>query len=578
MNFERMLELSPGRIRQFFVLTRHFFRRLFLNDFISFEEQMQQSLIAVLVIIAIFSGHLANILVSKYMFVPDEGSSWVEKCYFIFFCMVVIGFISVLEWDVIFPDARDFSNLMPLPVSNATLMWAKFTSLFLFVSLFALATNAISAFAFWFHLTKWHSNSILYGIRFFFVHVGTVFIAQLFIFFFSIFFLGMLMSILGTTIFRAVSVYIRAVLMIFFVFLLIFFVVESVGIPHAFSDFPKLKENNSLFLYLFPPMWFVGLYEILLGNRDFLFLSVSKWAVVALVVPLLGFFLAAGFNYRRYVIKTEEARGRRPHFVKIKFFLGKTFDGIFLRNSIQRAIFYFFGRTLRRSSPHRMRIASYLAVSAGLVLILLASRLNGIEGINADNMTVLSIPFFLSFFLIVGLRASVAIPASLDANWIFKLIEFPDKRHYFLGLKKGILWFTLIPLFFLMFIFYLFLWGWKITFFHCFYGLLISIFLMEIAFFNFRKIPFACSYVPGKFKMHIFWMVYLISFLSYVYIPTLIEQKLLRKPSELSILCSLILVIIAFIRIYERYFIYKKSEVVYEEEPEAAMITLTSSE
>lgn len=274
----------------------------------------------------------------------------------------------------------------------------------------------------------------------------------------------------------------------------------------------------------------------------------------------------------------QEVKRKSIHSYRIKRLLTGIFNAIFLRNPIQRAVFYFFGNTLKRSSLHKMRLASYMAVSVGLTLIMLVSKGANLKALSDINKSLLSIPFILSFFLIIGLRAVVNIPVSLEANWIFRIREDREKRHYFLGFKKGIFFFTIFPLFFLLFIFYFFLWGWQNAFLHCLYGLVCSIFLMEIVFLGYRKIPFACSYLPGKSKMHVFWMVYLLSFLSYVFFLTLIEYELLKVPSNFFLFYGIIFGLLIIIRIYQNYFLYRKTEIIYEEEPEPVMVTLKSYE
>ena len=165
-SFDKILTFSKGGFKQFMVLSRHFFLRLFQNDAIAFEDQMRERVIGVLALFAILSGHLANTVLFKYSLMEDMGTSWVEKSYILTFFMVLMGFIAILEWEVIFPDSRDYTNLMPLPIKVRTLFAAKFASLFLFVGMFTLAMNAVAVFVFFFYLPEWTSSSLLYGLWF----------------------------------------------------------------------------------------------------------------------------------------------------------------------------------------------------------------------------------------------------------------------------------------------------------------------------------------------------------------------------------------------------------------------------
>ena len=572
-SYEKIYKLTRGDVKQILILVRHFFQRLFINDVVFFEEQMKEKVIAILAILAAFTAYLSHMLLSKYAWIPDEGTSWVEKCHVIFFIMIITGFIAILELDVIFPDSRDFSNLLPFPVKIRNLFIAKLASLCLFIFLFFLGINSLSTLVFLLYLPQWQSSSLLFILRFVLAHLTSFLAAGFFIFFGIGLLIGILTSLLGYKIFSRISVFLRSLLIIVFISIMVFFSAGTTGIP-ALSSFYLLKENNSLFLYLFPPMWFTGLYENLLGNNDPMFSALSIFAVLALVVTPLAFYLTGILGYRRYLIKMQEAKKRTAHFIRLKKFLLNLFNSIFLRNHIQRAVFHFFGKTLRRSMLHKMGIASYVATSVAIILIILISNAISIRSLSDVNKTFLSIPLVLSFFLLIGTRTIVNIPSANEANWIFKLTEGTDKKNYFSGLKKGIFFFMLLPLFVLLFLFYSFLWGWQLAFYHCLFGMIISLLLMEVLFINYRKIPFVCSYLPGKAKLHLYWIIYIICFLIYAFLMSSVEYKILNSPLSLFIFYGVVLVIIVGLKVSQNHFIYKKLEILYEEKPEPVMVTL----
>ncbi len=572
--FDRILASSKGQTKQFLILTRHFFLRLFINDVVSFEESMQEKIIALVAILAVFSGHFANVLMSKYVWIKDENMSWAEKCHFLLFAMLVISFISLLEWDIIFPDSRDFSNLVPLPLKLKTLFLSKFSSFFLFVCLFALGITSLSTIVFWMYLPQWQSHTIVFSLRFVLTHIFTLFAACISVSFIFAFLIGILMTLLGRRIFNLVSVYIRSLMMIALVFLMSFFLFRIIDIPRLFPSLAALRQSNPSFLYLFPPMWFVGLYETLLGNSDPLFPSLAKWAVPAVILPLIAFFMISAAGYRKYLRKMREVKSKRSHLERIREGLKERFSDIFLKNSIQRAVFYFFGNTMRKSNLHRMRLASYVVVAVGIVLILLAARTTPLGDFNIFDKTLLSIPFILSFFLVFGIRAISNIPIAVEANWIFRLREITDKKHYLIGFKKGIIFFMILPLFVVLFVFYSILWGWIIALFFCFYGFTVSVLLVEIVFINHRKIPFACTCLPGKGKMHIFWIVYLVSLISYVSIMSSMAYALLLNPPGFIYFFSIVLILFALIRLVQNRVFLHDAEIIYEEEPEPVLLTL----
>ncbi len=192
----------------------------------------------------------------------------------------------------------------------------------------------------------------------------------------------------------------------------------------------------------------------------------------------------------------------------------------------------------------------------------------------SENTAFVSIPLTLSFFLLLGLREIVNIPSSLNANWIFQLTEKKYIKHYFSGLRKGIVVLNILPLFILLFIFYVFVLGWVTAAYHCFFGFLITVLVMELFFLKFNKIPFACSYLPGKEKIQLFWIFYLFLFFSYLKITSWIELMLLQAPSNFFIFYSVIILLLICVRIYQHLFFYRKIRIKYQEEVEPILIRL----
>lgn len=577
ISFENILDYSREHTKQFLILVRHFFHRLFQNDVVDFEDQMRERIIGILAILAVFSGLLAYVFLSKYGYIPDIGTSWVEKCAMMTFCMLVMGFTAVLEWDVIFPDARDYANLNPLPVRARTLLEAKFASLCLFVGLFALSMNSLSTLFFVGYLPHWQSSSPLYAVGFALVHIISMFLACFFAFFFNVLLIGILMTFLGYKLFNRISTFIRSFFLVVHVFLfLIYLRILLYGFENL-VPLGKLKASYSdlhYLYYIFPPLWFTDLYESLLGNTSLPFHGTLYYALIGLVLMVGAFYLTTGLSYRRYLKKLGSVQKKKTHLKKLRMFFTSIFNWVFLRNPVQRAVFHFYRKTLKASMFHKMLLASFVALGVGLIPFQIAIKDMVPKTLTGINRTMLSIPLILSFFLLLGLRGIVNMPISLESNWIFQLTEWKNVRHYFTGLRKAIFFLNLLPLFVLLFIFYLFLWDGITTFYHSLYGLVVSVLVMEVFFLTYCKIPFACSYLPGKEKLQLFWFLYLFSFIAYINLMSWIELGLLRVPSNFFIFYGIVFLIILGIHIYQLFFFYKKIGVRYEEEPEPIMVGL----
>lgn len=571
---DSVFERFPGVCRQSLVLTRHFTLRLFQNDVVAFGDQMREKVIGALVLVAILCGHVSNVMLFRYAFTEDMGTSWVEKCYIITFFMLLMGLIAVFEWDVIFPDRRDFQNLNPLPIRVRTLFLSKFASLFLFVSLFALAVNAVSVFTFAFYLVKWQSRSLIYGLRFMGVHVLATFAAVLFFFFFNVFLIGFLMNVLGPRLFRRLSVVIRALFLVIYVFFLAMYLSGNVFALRSFDTFLGLKAGYNLFLYAFPPMWFTGLYEYLVGNQDPYFLPHVYLALLSLLTTTGLFYVTMGLGYRRSLKHMASGKAAKPRFLKLRSGWESVFRKLTLSHPIQQAVYDFSSKTLKKSHFHKVRLASFIAVALGLILVLLLPQPQIFRAGSLFNRTLLAIPLILGFFLLIGLRGIVQIPSALEANWVFQLTEAEHKRHYFSALRKVILFRALTPLFLSFWVIYAFLWSPHAALLHCLYGLTASVVLMEILFLKQRKIPFACSYLPGQERIQLFWLAYVIAFLVYIVVLINLEIFLLRNPGYWVVYYGTVLCALTGIRLYQRLVFYKTIRILYDEKPVPVMVGL----
>jgi hypothetical protein len=567
--------LKRSKFLPYPVLVRHFFQRLFQNDFVAFEDQMKEKTISILAIIAILSAHVANSVLMKYMFVEDDGISWLEKCFFISFIMLLLGFITVFEWDVLFPDSRDFSNLMVLPLKLRTVFSAKFTSLCGFVGVFAFGAQILASFPFWFYLPKWQAEGdILFFTRFIFVHLICLFAASFFVFFLAVFLIGILMLILPESLFRSFSLFLRTILMISFIFVMIYVISASMTGSQAFQYLEGLKSTQSPLFYVFPPVWFTGLYETLLGNTNPQFRVASLFALISLVVVTFGFFITSVLVYRKYCRNVEVNRKTNQKLFRLRLFFTRVFNSVVLHNPIQRGIFYFFGKTLKQSMVHKMRLATFVAFGFALGLIPLIINVDHPDFFSEPNRTLLSFPLILIFFLLIGIRSVVNIPFRLDANWIFRMTENKNLRFYSAGLRKGIIFFLLLPVAVLVMVFSSFIWGLPIGILQGVFGFVMSVLLMEILFLNHNKIPFACAYLPGQAKAHILWPVYIASFLSFVWLSVELEWVLLQKRLLFFFFFCAGFVVIEAVRIYRIRLLHNKTTLTYVEEPEPALVTL----
>ena len=320
-------------VKQYVILTRHFFDRLFQNDVIAFGDQARQRVFGITAMLASFLGLASFMILSQYEWIEDTGQSWREKMYMIAFFMVIMGFIALIEWDAIFPDRRDIKNLSPLPVRTITVFNAKFTSLLLFAGMFSLGMNLFATFTFWMYLPKWILNDIPFSLYFVLVHLLSTFAALLFSLFLFNVLAGILLMFFRTRMYERISTVFRSFFLLSFVLLIFAF---SRGVFYSIDWLLKVVENwraaDSLLLYLFPPMWFTGLYETLLGNPDPQYHALAMIAGLSLVVLFILFYATAGLSYRKHLGAHTEAVSRKRHWNPAAASFDKIFLKLFLRH------------------------------------------------------------------------------------------------------------------------------------------------------------------------------------------------------------------------------------------------------
>jgi hypothetical protein len=95
---------------------------------------------------------------------------------------------------------------------------------------------------------------------------------------------------------------------------------------------------------------------------------------------------------------------------------------------------------------------------------------------------------------------------------------------------------------------------------------------LEAMFYHFRKVPFACTYLPGKIKFHTWGVPFAIACLFFFSITAVIERALLRAPAKFGIFYAATAVIWLTLRAGNRRF-YRRASLIFEEQPAPALVT-----
>ncbi|HUE00573.1 MAG TPA: hypothetical protein VMR62_13455 [Bryobacteraceae bacterium] len=561
---------------QFRELARHFFSRFFDNDLVAVnagDVDMRATVVNILAMLAAPGMLLPFLFMTKYsnmqrmpLYVRDLASLG-EKEFFICFSMTVMGLVTVIEWEMLFPDRRDYANLTPLPIRLRTMFAAKIGALLAFLAIFSAVINAFSPIMF--PAVVLQSDSLLMLPGFARCHIISILAANAFVFFLCVAVQGILMNVLGYRAFRRISPYVQFGLV---ALLILMFLLSS----RISSELRLGAAINSRAVYLFPPLWFLGLYQAQLGWTSPVFRELAATARMAAgwttVVALATYIL----SYRRHVTRSLESADEFSTIPSaMEKWISRVLDRLVIRDGLQQAAFYFIWKTLTRSRRHKLLFAAYVAVGCALIfegLAVLVAR-GGSSWMYRPIPELLPAPLILAFFILCGMRHVFAVPSELRANWLFQVSDRGEAKRCLAGVRKAMLALGVAPLFAVLLPLHVMFWGWRTAVLHMLFGTVIAWLLVDVLLANFEKFPFTCSYLPGKANLKVSWPLYLFGFTTYVSAVLALEYWMLQRPVRFVCLAGVVVLVRGALLIY-RWRVGHDVALVFDEQPEPLVRTL----
>lgn len=254
---------------------------------------------------------------------------------------------------------------------------------------------------------------------------------------------------------------------------------------------------------LLPSYWFLALYQQLNGTLHPALapLAIRAWQglAVALTVASVSYALSYWRTLRHIVEEPDIVPGARRLSWLPRF-----------GNQRQTAIGQFAVRTLLRSRQHRMILAFYLGLGLAFTSMLLkdpATKRQFTQGANANPWSEASVaPWAASVFMmvlaVVGTRVVFALPLDLRANWALRLTGFQSGPATRAATRRALILLAVFPVWLLEAAICLTLWpAWQTAAHLCALAI-VGLIGAEISLIGFGKVPFACSYLPGKSRFH----------------------------------------------------------------------------
>jgi len=109
---------------------------------------------------------------------------------------------------------------------------------------------------------------------------------------------------------------------------------------------------------------------------------------------------------------------------------------------------------------------------------------------------------------------------------------------------------------------------------HITFALMLSMVLLNLLLVWFRKIPFTCSYFPGKTSMAVMFFVYLAGFATYSWSMADIESRLIRAPINLALFYLIAAATIYGLTLLEQRELLIDDVLIFEDEPDPVVRSL----
>ena len=480
---------------QFRVLYRQFLFRIADLELLSAQGDMSK-LLGQFASLLIFVGMLFSFQVMGLEGrMPHEAMlvrAWRVEHSMIAATMLIVGLFAVLSWDSTFPDRRDVLVLAPLPVLGSTMFLAKAAASATALSLTVATFNALVGIALPFALAP-DSTSILDLLlsperyRAFAAYWLTMFAAGTFIFCSVLSMQGVAAQLLPRRRFLRFSAFLQ--MAAFTLFVCVYFLQPSIATPQGLAA----RENQRLLAWL-PSYWFLGAFQQLNGSMHQSMLPLAQRAWTALAIAVAGTVVMYTLSYLRTLRKIVEEPDILPSshgFRRLPRFGG----------SLGTAVVHFSVRTLLRSRQHRVMLAFYLGIGFA-ILILFMRTPRAQQMLHAANVPLIFCSLVMMCVTVVGMRVVFAVPIELRANWIFRMTQVCEVRQYLIAIRRPLFVLAVAPVWLISAAFFLSIWPWRPAVGHLVILGLWGMILAWICLHAFRKIPFTCSWLPGKSFFH----------------------------------------------------------------------------
>jgi hypothetical protein len=403
--------------------------------------------------------------------------------------MLIIGLVTVVSWDAIFPDRRDAMVLGPLPVRPGTILAAKLAAS---CALLGIAVAALN-FGMGTVLPIVMGRSVLGILRALFAWWFTMAAVTVFLY-------GAVLAVQGWTALllpRRRFLQLSAILQLaaFALFLTQWIFQPDIAGMEAMGRAGGRWQAG----------WFLCLALELDGRLppDLAWMARRAWIAVGIST------LAAGSSLLLCYLRTMKKTVEEPDLLP-----GAGGRRLAMRwgDGLTTAIVQFSIRSLGRSKQHRVIYAFFLAITFAIAVSTVKDVVTG-HGPRPLTTDFLMPTLVMMSLAVLGLRSVFSLPVSLKANWVLQVTQLRPSEEYLAATRRAMVVMAAGPVWLVVSALSLGLRPWHAVVEHLVLLALAGSILVDLSLLNVSKVPFACSYLPGKSNIQYMFWAFAVGFL-----------------------------------------------------------------
>ncbi|MFI5179243.1 MAG: hypothetical protein ACHQO8_11790, partial [Vicinamibacterales bacterium] len=522
-------------------LARAFLYRFFENEITGGSSDLRASffwLLSVLIPPGLCTPFLAiwDWTTAAYTFGPDglRRLAWTDKTLYLGFSMVVAGAVSAVIWNALLVDRRDALVLGVQPVRGRTIVSAKVLALIAYTGIVVVGMHTCASFSYGVLLGNW--SGAAFALRNIFAHFVASCLASAFVFFAICGLQGVCLLLLGPRRFARVSPVLQLSVVVAVLALLVALPTISASAVRSLEAagvVPLTVQRRFVGLVTVhattgagavarawvpyaPPIWFLGVYEWILGGADPVLARLAATALVATLGALALTLVTYPLAYQRMAVAAVESvdtglarRGR----------LSRALPALISRHPTTQAATQFLLATLGRVERHRFVVAMTAGVAAAWAVPVVVSSLALFDAPpRITTVRLLSVPFSVMVILTVGLHLAASLPGDERASWIFRVIA-PDPWRARAAVWRVCFLVAVLPIELVAAVVAWRSWGGMFALTNALVGLVLGALLVEILLNRLSGMPCAYAWRPRTEHLRAWWPVYFFGFLIFTGLP-----------------------------------------------------------